>query len=116
MPDLPDNVIGFRASGKLTAEDYGNVLIPTVDETLKTKDKLKMLYIVSEDCAGFSAGAVWEDLKVSLGHVNRWEKVAIVSDNKWQRHSFNFFGYAVPGKFKAFALEEEAAARSWIAI
>lgn len=31
MNDLPENVVGFRAMGKVTKEDYESVLMPAVD-------------------------------------------------------------------------------------
>ena len=29
--DIPENVVGFRATGKVTKEDYEKVLMPAVD-------------------------------------------------------------------------------------
>ena len=31
IPNLPDNVLGFKAIGRVTSEDYETVLIPAVD-------------------------------------------------------------------------------------
>ena len=114
LSDLPDSVLGFRASGELTAEDYRTVLEPAVAAALKTRDKLRLLYILGEDLDGLSAGAAWQDTKVGTEHITRWEKVAVVSDKDWLRHSVVVFGYLIPGEIRAFETSEEAEARAWV--
>ncbi len=42
--DLPDNVLGFSATGRVTAEDYETKLIPAVDALFKRRDKIRFLY------------------------------------------------------------------------
>lgn len=74
--DLPDNVLGFKASGEVTGDDYRSVLIPAVETALKGESKLRLLYILGPEVTGMSAGAAWQDTKVGLGHMTRWEKVA----------------------------------------
>ena len=114
ITDLPDTVLGFKASGELTADDYRDVLVPAVEATLAKHEKVRLLYVLGDEVTGFSAGAAWEDTKVGLGHVTKWEKVAVVSDKEWLRHSVNIFGYLIPGEIKAYSVAEEGAARAWI--
>ena len=113
--DLPDSVVGIRASGEVTGDDYREVLIPAVDAALQGGHKVRLLYVFGEDVTGFSAGAAWQDTKVGMGHYTRWEKVAVVSDKEWLRHSVNIFGYLIPGEIRAYSTREEADARAWIA-
>jgi hypothetical protein len=115
ITDLPDTVLGFKASGELTGDDYRSVLVPAVEEALATREKLRLLYVIGNEVTGFSAGAAWEDTKVGLAHVTKWEKVAVVSDKEWLRHSVNIFGYLIPGQIKAYSTAEERDARAWIA-
>ena len=97
ISDVPDSVLGFRASGELTGEDYRNVLVPAVEAALQSRDKLRLLYLLGDDVTGFSAGAAWQDTKVGMEHVTRWEKIAVVTDKDWLRHSVDIFGYLIPG-------------------
>jgi hypothetical protein len=115
ITDLPDTVLGFKAGGELTADDYRTVLVPAVEEALRKHEKLRLLYVLGDDVTGFSAGAAWQDTKVGVGHVSKWEKVAVVSDKDWLRHSVNLFGYLIPGEIKAYTTAEEEDARAWIA-
>jgi hypothetical protein len=116
ISDLPDPVVGIKASGEVTGDDYKNVLIPAVDAALKGGHKVRLLYVLGDDVRGlgFTAGAAWQDTKVGLGHYSSWEKVAVVSDKDWLRHSVDIFGYLIPGEVKAFTPDQEAEARSWV--
>jgi len=31
IPDLPDNILGFSATGTVTAHDYESIIIPAVE-------------------------------------------------------------------------------------
>ena len=117
LHDLPDSVVGIKASGEVTGEDYKDVLIPAVEAALEGGQKVRLLYVLGDDVKGMglTAGAAWQDTKVGLGHYNRWQKVAVVSDKEWLRHSVNIFGYLIPGEVKAFTPAEEGEARTWVA-
>jgi hypothetical protein len=114
VSDLPDSVLGFRASGELTSDDYRNVLVPAVQAALQTRDKLRLLYLLGDDVTGFTPGAAWQDTKVGMAHPTRWEKIAIATDKEWLRHSVDIFGYLIPGEIKAFTTAQEADARAWV--
>lgn len=115
IPDLPANVIGLIASGHITAEDYERVAIPAVEAALKTHDRIRMLYQVPSDFDGFAPGAVWDDIKMGMGHFTAWEKIAVVTDVDWIRASTRFFAVLMPCPVKLFANAELAEATSWIA-
>jgi hypothetical protein len=115
IPDLPDTVLGFRASRELTSDDYRNVLVPAVEASLRSRDKVRLLYVLGDEVTGLSAGAAWEDTKVGVAHITRWEKIAVVTDKEWLRHSVNIFGYLIPGEIKAYTTADEGNARAWIA-
>jgi SpoIIAA-like len=115
ITDLPENVVGIVASGTLTSEDYEEVLIPAVEHALEGHDKIRLLYVLGRDFEGLTAGATWDDTRVGFSHVTRWEKIAVVTDKDWVRHSVEVFGYLMPGEVKGFGLSEESAARSWVA-
>lgn len=116
ITDVAEGVVGLRASGEVTGDDYKEILIPAVEAALEGGQKVRLLYVLADDVKGMglTAGAAWQDTKVGLGHYNRWEKVAVVSGKDWLRHSVDIFGYLIPGEVKAFALDEEAEARAWV--
>jgi SpoIIAA-like len=114
IPDLPNNVVGFRAVGKVTREDYEQRLMPAIDRVLETQPKVRLLYVLGPEFSGYSGGAMWEDGKVGMQHLTRWERIALVADHAWVRHAVNVFGYLIPGQVKAFEPGEEAEAKAWL--
>lgn len=66
------------------------------------------------DFAGIDAGAVWEDLKIGVEHLRRWERVAVVTDVEWIKRSVQMFGFLMPGRVKVFPSTAGAEARTWI--
>lgn len=114
ISDLPDNVVGIRASGQVTAEDYESVLVPAIDARLARRDRVRVLYHLGPDFIGFTSGAVWDDIKLGLGHLKAWEKLAVVTDVGWIAHAARLFGIAIPCPVKVFTNAELAEARRWI--
>ncbi len=72
IPDLPDNVIGFVASGQVTAGDYESVVIPAIESALKTQGNVRTLYQLGPAFTEFSAGAMWDDMKLGMAHLKAW--------------------------------------------
>jgi hypothetical protein len=112
--DLPDNVLGFTATGKVTAKDYESVVIPAVEALFARKTKVRFLYHLGEQFSGFEAAAIWDDTKLGLKHLSGWERVAVVSDVEWVRAAVKIFGITIPGEVRVFHNRELAAAREWI--
>ena len=44
MKDLPENVLGISAEGKITANDYVTIIIPALEEMLKSNQTFRLLY------------------------------------------------------------------------
>jgi hypothetical protein len=115
LEGMPPGVIGLRASGKVTAEDYKTVLAPTLDRALADGDKLRLVYELGADYEGFESGGVWQDLRLGATHFNAFERMALVTDVDWMRHAANALGFLMPGEIKVFSLGERDAAVAWAA-
>jgi len=111
---LPDNVLGFKATGEVTGGDYESVLIPAVEELLARQKSIRFLYHLGEEFTGFDAKAMWDDAKVGLQHLTAWERVAVVTDVGWLRTAVNAFGFIMPGHVKVFSNGDLEAARKWL--
>jgi hypothetical protein len=114
IPDLPEHVLGFVATGTLTGDDYEKVLIPAVDRALARHEKIRLLYVRGAEFAGVTGGAIWDDMRVGFSHITRWEKIAVVTDKDWIRHAVDIFGYLIPGEVKGYTTADLPAARSWV--
>jgi hypothetical protein len=114
IPDLPDNVLGFAAKGKVTADDYESVIIPAVEAMFAGQGKVRFLYHLGEDFTGFEGAAMWDDAKLGLKHLKGWEKMAVVSDVEWIRVALKAFGLVIPGHVRVFHNRDLSEARRWV--
>ncbi len=114
IPGLPENVLGFAASGRVTADDYEAVLIPAVEAVFARREKVRFLYHIRKDCSGFEAGAMWDDAKVGLRHLASWERMAVVTDIEWIRAAVKIFGILMPGHVRVFYDDALEQATRWV--
>lgn len=114
LTDFPDNVVAFRCTGRVTKADYDTALVPAVQGALRIHNKVRLYYETGEDFDGLDPGAMWEDFKVGIEHLTRWEKVAVVTDVDWIRKAVHFFAFLMPATTKLFSCIEAAQARAWI--
>lgn len=80
MSDVPAHVVGVRALGKVTQDDYERSLVPALEQAAKSYGKINFLMVLETDLGNFSYGAWMQDAKISLKHFAKWNRIAIVSD------------------------------------
>jgi hypothetical protein len=115
LDNLPENTVAFTTSGKVTGDDYETVLIPALEAKLKDFDKVRLLYQLGEEFAGFEAEAMWDDALVGMKHLVQFEKIAVVSDVTWVVKATKSFAFMMPCEVKVFGNSELPAAKAWIA-
>ncbi len=109
------NVVAVSASGRVDSTDYQKTLVPAVNAALAAHAKVRLLYQLGDDFEGFTGGAMWNDLKLGLGHLAAWEKIAVVTDRTWIADAANLFRFAIPCPVRVFSNKDMSAAESWIA-
>jgi SpoIIAA-like len=114
LKGFPDNVVALAVHGEVTKKDYEDVLIPAVEKTLQSHEKVRLLYEIGPDFDSYDPGAAWEDFKVGMEHLSRWERVAVITDLEWVKLSMKFVGMFMPGALRVYPIAEGAKARLWI--
>jgi hypothetical protein len=116
LDGMPEGTLGFRISGRLTREEYFQLLDPVRDQ-LERGDKLSFLVVTDPDFEGLDLGALWEDVKaagsVGLQHRSSWDRLAVVTDKDWMRHAISAFGWLSPGELRVFDPDELEQAKAW---
>ncbi|MCA9691114.1 MAG: STAS/SEC14 domain-containing protein [Nannocystaceae bacterium] len=112
--DLSPGVIGLRAVGKVSKEDYEQVLEPILDDARREGRRIRFLYQFGPEFEGFTASGAWEDARVGLGAMRQFDGCAIVSDISWIRESTRFFGAMMPCPMRVFGDGELARAVDWL--
>jgi SpoIIAA-like len=118
MDEMPEGVIGLRASGKLTKEDYTGVLEPALKEAIDTGEA-RVVFVLT-DFEGLEAGAIPEDIKTGLGvelaNRKNWKRFAVVTDVEWVARAIRMFAWAMPGELGVYEdLGDLERAKTWVA-
>lgn len=111
---LPDDVLGFEISGKLTHEDYVHGMLPECDKALANNKTVKMLSVVTSGFDGMELSAMWDDMSYGIKHWHDFSKIGLVSDEKWLRNMAAIFKPFIPAEVKVFNADEFEQAKSWI--
>ncbi|MGA2083324.1 MAG: STAS/SEC14 domain-containing protein [Holophaga sp.] len=111
---FPENVLGFIYKGHISKADYDSVLVPAINNALNKQERLRLYVETDATFLGIGPGAIWEDFKVGVEHLKRWERVVVVTDVEWLKNTMRLFSFLMPGAMKAFPVAESARARAWI--
>jgi SpoIIAA-like len=114
MPESEGKVIGLKTSGKLTDQDYKEVLIPRLEALINQYGKIRLLCLIGEDFAGMEAGAMWDDAKFFMAHTRDFEKMVLVGGSTWMEVMMKLFSPLVTGGIKVFSPDALAEAWVWI--
>ena len=118
LHDMPAGALGFRATGKITREDYADVLVPELNKAVEGGGKLRTLYVI-DDLDEIEPSALWADSKLgydlAIRHRDAWERSAIVTDIEWLATAAGLFAWMIPGEARVFALAGLDEAKAWVA-
>ncbi len=118
IEEMPAGTVGFRASGKLTRDDYREVLEPALTEAAESGE-IRMLFSLT-NFEGLEPGAWFDDVKTGLGlgigHHSAWKRSAVITDVTWVGKAFELFAWMTPGEVKVFPeLDQLEEAKTWVA-
>ena len=111
---FPPTVRGFACKSQVTNDDYEHVLNPTVAQALADYPKIRLYFQIGHDFAGVTPKALWRDITLGIEHLFRWDRIAVVTDVEWIRHTFKAFSCLIPCAAKVFRLQETSTAKDWV--
>src|SRR6476646_2125166 len=108
LPGMPDGTIGFGASGRVTREEYRELLLPAMRAAAEAGD-VRMVFAVGPGFEKFELGALAQDTEtgvtVGLGHPHAWKRTALVTDVDWIVKALHMFAWLTPGEVKLCELD-----------
>jgi SpoIIAA-like len=113
IEDMPEGTVGIEAVGKVTEDDYKNVMIPALSEALERKDA-RIMYVLGDDFESYAPGAIWQDIKLGTSNMRGWKRIAVVTDADWLENSIKALGWMMPGEIKVFDDDEADEAKAWL--
>ncbi len=115
--DMPSGTIGLRAGGKLSKEEYAQVLEPALQEGVESGE-LRLLFLLT-DFEGLEPSAYAEDMKTGLRAWIRdhstWKRFALVTDSEWVAKAMHMFAWMTPGEVKIYEPGDLEEAKAWVA-
>jgi hypothetical protein len=114
LTDLPDHVIGVSAEGRVTGEDYRDMLEPAVDERLRLHSRIDLLYHLGADFTRFTTTALWDDARLGLHHLHDFRRVAVVTDVDWLKVAIRAAEKIADAELRVYPNAELASARAWL--
>ncbi|REC52915.1 MULTISPECIES: STAS/SEC14 domain-containing protein [Chryseobacterium] len=102
IPEAPENVAAFNATGEVTKEDFENLVLPRVKAKIEQFGELNYLMYLDTDLDNFTAGAWLEDALLGLKNLTKWNRAAILTDNQNVQNFTEIFSVLMPGEFKSF--------------
>lgn len=98
----------LKAQGKLTHLDY-ETITPMIDSALSAvKDPKVKVLIDGTELEGWEYRAAWDDLKLGLKHGNKFDKIAIYGNKKWQEFAAKIGAWFLSGEARFFDNETDA--------
>ncbi len=107
------NVIALKVDDKVKKEDYEKI-IPVLDTMIREYGKIRCLAEVSE-MSSVEPAAFWKDLKFSLKHADKFEKVAVVGAKSFINALSKLSSPFTSAEVKTFDKDEIVKAAEWIA-
>ncbi|UCE63807.1 MAG: STAS/SEC14 domain-containing protein [Nitrospirota bacterium] len=114
LPESKGNIVGARASGTLTDQDYQEVFIPQLEKVIEEKGKVRLLLDLGQDFQGWTLEALWQDAKFGWGSRNNFEKVALVGGSLWMELGAKAGSLLMEGELRTFDRDHLQEAWDWI--
>jgi len=105
-------ILEVKVGEKVVHEDYGH-FVPEFERLVKEHGKIRVLFDMV-DFHGWTAGALWDDVKFDLRHFGDIERLAMVGDSKWEKGMSVFCRPFTTATIRYFERSEIDAARTWL--
>jgi hypothetical protein len=114
LENYPAAVLAISAHGRVTGEDYRDVLTPAVESKFQQFDKLRLLYHLGPDFKRFTTTALWDDARLGFHHLRGFERIALVTDVEWLRKLARTANTALPAEIREFSNADLEKASEWL--
>jgi hypothetical protein len=114
---MPAGTIGFRATGRVTRDEYRELLLPAMRAAAEADD-VRMVFAIGPGFERFEVGALAEDAKagvtLGIGHPHAWTRTAVVTDVDWIAKALHMFAWLTPGEVRLYGLDGLEDAKAWV--
>jgi len=116
IPESQGNVLGVRATERVTGRDYEQILIPRLESVIKEHGKARFLCYMDQGFRGMHAKAVWDDAAFAMHHRNDFAKVAVVGGTWWIDWAVRLGRRFMRGQMRTFPASKLEEAWDWVRV
>lgn len=113
IKNAPENIAAFAASGEVSAQDF-EIVYEEVRKKVRQEGELNYLLKLDTDVKNFTAGAWIQDLLLGIKNLTKWNRCAIVSDDRAVKIVTDISNKFTIGEFKVFAHSDLDRAMNWV--
>jgi hypothetical protein len=118
LQDMPAGTLGFRASGRVSREQFREVLEPALRAAVDAGE-VRMVFALGPGFERLELGALSEDVKaaITLGfaHLHAWKRAALVTDVELVAHAWHLTAWMTPIEVAVYDLDGLEDAKAWVA-
>lgn len=112
IPVKEDNVFAYKATGKLTDEDYAK-FVPEIEKLIDGHGKISLLFEL-ENFKGWGPKSAWQDYRFGKEQDEHFDKIAIVGERAWQRWMTLIANFFTDANIRYYKRDELAQAWDWL--
>jgi hypothetical protein len=110
---LPTGIDGLRSTGKLTLDDYADVVIPLIAGAVLDDRRLRCLVEIP-DFAGITPEAAFADISLGLRVLRAFDGCAVLTDLEWLADTTRVAAFLMPYPVQVFPATQRAEAIAWL--
>lgn len=114
LDGFPDDVLAVRASGRVSASDYRETLVPEALLHVEHHGSLRMLFLVDADFEGMAPVGMWADARLGVRHWGEFGRVAVVTDLEWIATAARLFRPLFRHSVRPFPMASLEEAARWV--
>ena len=109
-----NGLLWIRAGGRLGDEDYDR-FVPQFERIAEREaGTVPMVIELAPDFSGWDLGGLWRDLKFDVRHNDRFGRIAIIGDSKWEEWGAKMSSSLFRAEMKFFRPSQRSHAESWV--
>jgi hypothetical protein len=113
MPESQGYILGVKATGKFTNQDYKEFLIPRLEDLIQEHGKVRVLLYLDGDFQGWELDAIRSE-PFGFQHKDDFQRIAVVGGSWWLSLEMKLVTPFMAGEVRNFSREDLPGAWTWI--
>ena len=113
LPESQANILGVKATGKLTSREFQEVLVPRLKALIQEHGRVRVLFFLDEDIQGWDLEALQQD-GFGREHLKAFQRIAVVGASWQVSLQMKLIAFLISGEVRNFSRVELPEAWTWI--